>query len=432
MKIIFSSLSGYGHIYPLLPLAIAARAAGHDVVYATGEKFHPLLLGLGFRTVSVGIPIHDAFGIVFGEPEGKTGKRLRQDWLEPAARAFNEVLPRRFATDLMPVLRAERPDLVVYEAGNPGAGLAARRCDIPALCHSNAQADAIDREDADGESGRHGDDRTAAGVSGAAASAVRTLPWVLAARQWRQRGMTLLHEVAAEVGVELSEGHYLLGDRYLDIYPSSLQESSFLDRPERVPLRPMAFGESSALPRIVAAERKRPLVYLTLGTTVGTARALRTTVEGVSALDVDVVVAAGPNISLDDLGAFPGNVHLEGWVPQADLLPLVDLVVHHGGSGTTLAAAAVALPQLFLPIRFDGFLNASAVAATGAGKRLLPDEVDRDEQRRAHVVSAAVVAEAAAELLTDPDARRAAENLAAEIAAMPGPAELVTRLTEFL
>lgn len=36
------------------------------------------------------------------------------------------------------------------------------------------------------------------------------------------------------------------------------------------------------------------------------------------------------------------------WVPQAELLPHVDVLIHHGGSGTTLGALSVGAPQLIL------------------------------------------------------------------------------------
>ena len=393
MKILFSSISGYGHIYPLVPLAVAALKAGHDVIYATDERFHPFLQGLGFRTVPVGMSVREAFDTVFAGKDGEIGELQRQEWLEPAVRVFNEVLPRRFAADLLPVLRAERPDLVVYEVGNPGAGLAAHHLGIPAVCHSFGRGGAVDR------------DR-------------------------RQGGMELLRTVAAELGVELSEEKYLLGDRYLDICPPSLQDTSVLARPERVPLRPVQFSESGELPSVVLAERKRPLVYLTMGTVVGTSPALRAAIDGLSRLDVEVVAAAaGPKMSVAELGVLPGNVHLERWVPQAELLPLVDLVVHHGGSGTTIGAAGAGVPQLLLPVESDMFLNAGAVSDAGAGRQLLPEGVDGEgDRRRSDVVSAEVIAEAAAGLLVDADVRQAAKAIAEEIAAMPSPEEVVKGL----
>ena len=39
MKILFSTRPAYGHVYPLMPLALAAREAGHDVRFATTGQF---------------------------------------------------------------------------------------------------------------------------------------------------------------------------------------------------------------------------------------------------------------------------------------------------------------------------------------------------------------------------------------------------------
>ena len=48
-------------------------------------------------------------------------------------------------------------------------------------------------------------------------------------------------------------------------------------------------------------------------------------------------------------GRFPANVHVASFVDQAALIPVADLVVHHGGSGTVLAALARGTPQVLLP-----------------------------------------------------------------------------------
>jgi MGT family glycosyltransferase len=166
-------------------------------------------------------------------------------------------------------------------------------------------------------------------------------------------------------------------------------------------------------------DRSRPSVYLTLGTEFGNVDVLRQTIEGLSRLRVDVLVAAGPVVDVAALGAVPGNVRVEAWVPQGDLLPYVDLVVHHGGSGTTLGALAAGKPQLFLPQGADQFTNAEVVLDAGAGGRLLPEEFSAD----------AVTAQAG-QLLADGSVAAAARRLSEEIAAMPAPADVVRRLPE--
>ncbi|HWD78533.1 MAG TPA: nucleotide disphospho-sugar-binding domain-containing protein, partial [Kribbella sp.] len=75
------------------------------------------------------------------------------------------------------------------------------------------------------------------------------------------------------------------------------------------------------------------------------------------------------------------------------------------------------LPQLVLPQGGDQFANSEAVAESGAGARLTPDEV-----------TAEVITDRVAGLLKDSSVHDAARAVAAEIAAMPSPAEAVPAL----
>ncbi len=60
MKILFCTLPAYGHVYPVMPLALAARDAGHEVTVATTGNFVPRLAALGLATVDVGMTIEQA------------------------------------------------------------------------------------------------------------------------------------------------------------------------------------------------------------------------------------------------------------------------------------------------------------------------------------------------------------------------------------
>jgi hypothetical protein len=48
-RVLFASLASVGHTYPLIPLAIAARDAGHEVHFAAGEDVHAPLAANGLR-----------------------------------------------------------------------------------------------------------------------------------------------------------------------------------------------------------------------------------------------------------------------------------------------------------------------------------------------------------------------------------------------
>jgi UDP:flavonoid glycosyltransferase YjiC (YdhE family) len=378
VRILFSSLGSHGHTYPLLPLAIAAREQGHDILYAVDAGFHPTVEKLGFTVVDAGLSIWDAFrqaNDLHGTAE------FRRDMLrQTAVDAFGSVLPRAYLADLEPVLERDKPDLVVFEIINPGAGLAAMRAGIPAVCHGLGKMDETLVPEA---------------MSG------------------------LLLEYVAELGISLPNGqHYGLGSPYLDVFPPSLQDLSYLSGVERILMRPIPFAEPGELPEWVTKHEK-PLVYLTFGTAFANPDVLRTAIAGLSGVDAEVLVATGPQVDPSALTDVPGNVHVLPWVPQADLLAHADLVAHHGGAGTTAAAMAHGLPQLVLPQGADQFRNAEIVANAGLGAQLVDEQFTAD-----------AVHETVQKLLRDGDVHAATAGIAAEIAAMPHPDEVVPKLVE--
>ena len=121
------------------------------------------------------------------------------------------------------------------------------------------------------------------------------------------------------------------------------------------------------------------LVYVTLGTIVFEAvHSLRAVIDGLARLDVDVLVTVGPNGDVAKLGRLPRNVRAERFVPQDVLMAHVDVAVHHCGSGTMLGSLAHGVPQLAIPHGADQYMNAEALQRSGAGSRLMPDEITPD------------------------------------------------------
>ncbi|XVV01184.1 nucleotide disphospho-sugar-binding domain-containing protein [Actinosynnema sp. CA-248983] len=379
MKILFSSLGSHGHTYPLLPLAIAAREHGHDVTFATGADFADTIGRLGIRHVAAGTDMRQAFNALL-EKHGSP-QQVAQEEPRLIAEVFGSTLPRRFYADLVPLIDEWRPDLVVHELGNPGAGLAARTAGVPALCHGFGRLWNADEA-----------------------------PFTLDA----------LAAFTDELGVDVSDKDpMLLGNPYLDICPPTVQDSAFLAAHDTIPLRPVPFAEPGELPDWVVAH-EQPLVYLTLGTAFGHAEVLRNAIAGLAALEgTRALVAAGPTVEVSALGDVPDNVTLLPWVPQADLLPHTDLVVHHGGSGTTLGSFSAGVPQLVLPQGADQFTNAAAIVEHGLGAQLLGDDV-----------TAEAVTAHARDLLSNPAVQDASKAIAAEVAAMPSPAQVAASLAD--
>ena len=376
MRVVFSCRPAYGHLYPLLPLAKACRAAGHDVIFGTGETALPRLRALGFRAERVGISIDAADELALSS-DPSLGELPRDQRWQIGVAVFGDVLARRTLADLRPLLDEAAPDLVVYDETDIGAAAAAHAAGVPAVAHSLG----------------------------------RQLPGPI-----RRAVLARLASVMGEVGVDPVPGDLFETGAYLDICPRTLQDAAASEPGVRIPLRPVVQREpGDAVPEWILGARSRPLAYLTLGTYVsGNVESLRAAAAGLGALGIDTLVTVGPEGDPASLGALPDSVRVERFVPQGALLPHLDVVAHHAGSGTLLGALSHGLPQLLLPHGADQFMNAEALVARGAARRLLPEEI-----------TAEAVAEAIQALLDEPGYRRVAEDLAEEIAAMPDPAATV-------
>jgi UDP:flavonoid glycosyltransferase YjiC (YdhE family) len=164
------------------------------------------------------------------------------------------------------------------------------------------------------------------------------------------------------------------------------------------------------LPRDAAAAPP-PAVLVSLSTFAfrGLVPTWQRVLDAVDGLPVRVVATTGPAVDPGTLRV-PAGVELHRWLPHAEVLPEVSLVVGHGGHATTMAALAHGLPLVVLPVepKSDQRFVGRAVQAAGAGRVM---------GRRA---SSARIREAIEELLVDGPHREAAARLGAAVRATPG------------
>ena len=373
MKILFAAIGAYGHLYPMMPLALAAAEAGHQVTVATGE---PFLDRLPLPTVPAytGLPLKDV--------EAETRRRHPDArGMDLSAALFADVAAGHIGPTMIENCERLEPDLMVYEVLNTGAGLAADILKVPAVTFSISLSHTFS-------------------------------PLVHQATITHQRALWSTR------GLEPPEGP-LMAAALLDPVPPSLQSFGGDSPIEVIAIRSVAYGDvASELPRWLAEPKTRPRIYLTLGTvSFGAVEVLRRVIEETASLDLDVLVAVGPEGDPSLLGDLPDRVRVERFVAQSRVLGLVDLMVHHGGTGSVLGALEAGIPQLILPQGADQFVNADLLSQVGAARAVLEPEPP-----------AGTIREAVSALIGASDERRVARRLRDEMAAMPSPAEVVDRL----
>lgn len=377
MRALFASTAGAGHVGPLLPLAGALVALGHEVELLVPPGAEWLGEGHGLEVTTGAAPPAAEMDELWGRFAASTRSEQRRI-------AEREAFAGRCADAMLPAVAAvvarRRPDLVVREPCEYASAVVAGRQDLP----------------------------------------LATVGISFAAAEWSV--LDFVADLLDRHGAGMRDA--LGAAPFLTRFPPGLDPSPFprtMRYAERRTLRP---GGGEAGPSDPFPPGPGPLLYVTFGSRVGAMDGARaafgTVLAAVAGIEARVLVTVGRDLDPASLGPVPANVAVQAWVDQEQVLARCDAVLCHGGSGTTMGALAHGVPVGFLPFFADQPANARAVVAAGAG--LLPDGPARVPAVRA-------MAEA---LLGDARYRAAARRLASEMAALPGVDELAASLAAWV
>jgi len=372
MRVLFVSTPGAGHVFPMVPLAWALRAAGHEVLVATTDT--------GLVAERAGLPVvdlapdvdFDAVRVRMMRDEPQLAKQVLTGKLADVRMVVTAFarLSALLSDGLVAAASTWSPDLIV-QSQLQGAGLvAAAKVDVPLVEHGFGFA--------------------------------------------RTDGMPALFrdhmaEVFDRYGVDLPTRH-----AGIDVAPPSMLDGP----PQGWSMRYVPYNGGATLPAWLDTPPERPRIAVTVGTVVPARdglSSLRRLVDAASQVDAEFVLALG-KADPAALGPLPANVRPVGWVPLSSLLPTCQAIVHHGGAGTTLTALACGVPQLVLPTGADRYINAEAVRGRGTAVVSSPEDVTDLELRS---------------LLDSHQLRTAADEVRREIEALPSPADMVARLVQF-
>ena len=380
MRVLFTTWAWPSHLYALVQLAWACRAAGHEVLVASQPELLDEITGTGLPGVPVGADV-DAVELVRGyvlpseaaqasglgqAPKAGKGPRAMQMFMAHA---------ESMVDGLVDLARQWRPDVVVFEPTALAGPVAAAAIGVPAVRHL------------------YGTDLM-----------VRARP--------------LLPEVLAPLAQRHGAGPFdPFGVATVDPTPTSLQVPTAY---RRLPVRYLPFNGAGPRPAPLPDSGGRPRVCVTWGHTIAKLNPALflagQLISAISELDVEVVAAVSAQ-QRDLLGEVPDGVRVLVDVPLQHVLGDCDLMVGHGGAGSVLTALHFGLPLLLVPQLPDHLGHSARVLATGAGEVLANDEITPGQVRTE-----------VACLLGDGPQREAAAKLRQEMRQQPAPAAVVADL----
>jgi UDP:flavonoid glycosyltransferase YjiC (YdhE family) len=366
MRVLVTTTGSAGHFGPLVPFVDALLAAGDEVLIATRESCAAHVRAAGYDVW----PFADA-PAEERDPIFAAARELSSD--EANLRVVSEVFARLDARAALPrVLDAcasWRPHVVLREAGEFAGGLAGAHEGIPVV----------------------------------------TVGITLASMERFMIGATeaALRDVRDELG--LMEGEPSAA--YFTLIPPAFEDPAAPGPAHAHRFREVDDRAPNALPDSWGGSRG-PLVYVTFGSVAPQMGffpdVYRAAIELLAPLPVRLLVTIGRDRDPAELGQLPPNVHVERWVPQADVMPHAAAMVCHGGSGTVRAGLAAGVPMVVLPLFADQPYNARRVAELGVGIAL---------QQGPRGVAGAPAAMRA--LLFDPGYADRAAAMAADVRTLP-------------
>jgi len=103
---------------------------------------------------------------------------------------------------------------------------------------------------------------------------------------------------------------------------------------------------------------------------------LEASIEALADKDVQVIMTTGHHDLPERLSALPGNFRFAKFIPGIALAGQCDLIIHHGGHGSTMTGAYTGTPAVIIPTYSERESNARRMASLGAAEFIVPDTDD--------------------------------------------------------
>lgn len=439
MRVLFTCHPGSGHFQPMVPLARALLEAGHEVAFATAGSFRESVEREGFTHHRAGLEwdesrIEETVPDIAGIPAS-----ARTYWI--LNNLFLDRSPRQMVPDLRAIIAAERPDLIVVNNYEMAGIMVAEDEGIPYVTYniSFRWSRRIFQRNCGVRLKKLRRELGFAADPGCRAYG-RYLDLCAMPETW-----TLDRAVAAPFWGEVI-GARALAQPVRSMQARVVRAAIGLDeawaRRTRPPegnalyMRPSSAPSEGPAPAVLEGLPDQPTVYVSLGTVFNSQHpeVFDVILDGLRGEAVNVVMTVGADGDPARFGAQPSNVRIARYIPQAELLPHVDLCLNHGGFGTVMDPMALGIPQVILPLSADqpiiamlGLAHGAAAAAPAAAHELISGLAPFPVVDPARL-SPAVVRDVVLRALASDDLHEGARRMQASIGALPAPAEVVDTL----
>ena len=187
-----------------------------------------------------------------------------------------------------------------------------------------------------------------------------------------------------------------------------------------VSVGPIFYRAPGELPPIVREPKKRPLIYVGMGSS-GSAHILAAVLRQLSSAPVDVLLGGGMLLSDVDARSLGNNIHRAGTVPAHLLAGHIDASITHGGEGTVQTACLAGVPFAGIAMQAEQRWNIEECVQYGNALRFTKHDVHRGQMRG--ILD---------RLLSDEAMRAKARQLGEAMRGMDGPACAVEVIEDYL
>lgn len=334
----------YGHTHPTLPIVTELVRRGERVFYYSLEDFQPLIEQTGalFRSYGRAYP--------FEHEEAHDNQFvLYVRFLEVSRLVLEQQLP---------AIRAERPDVILYDQLCVWGPAVAQLLNVPAISYMTMFV---------------------------------ITPWLvlsdpaqlrnrLASEHLVRKIRALTGQISATYGVrrpglfEMANNpgqlNIVFTSRYFQPAGATFNET-------------YAFVGSSIVRRAdapafpyEALHEERPLIYISLGTVYNAQPDFyRRCFAAFAGSGYQVVLSVGRKTPIDSLGVLPANFVVRESVPQLEILQRAALFISHGGMNSVSEALSYGVPLVVIPQSADQPWVAKRVVQLGAGRMIRRTQV---------------------------------------------------------